>query len=224
MQSICKNHSLNEPEFRNPTRVTFEGVATLLIRDMPTPRQSWNLGFQQVIFKRDLQTGETAHPFFVGPNLLQDPFARRSVVELLRALRSSCDLSTPESAQAALRVIQQAIAAGELVAVRRAGTSAEVSEGSGAGSSGAPPPRRRTSNPPPPSSSSTREEKTWVEVRLVDDDGNPVAGAQYKLKITDGSVREGSLDDDGRVRVNGIDPGSCTVWFPEYDGKEWRPR
>lgn len=192
---------------------------------MPTPRKSWTFLFQQVIFKRDLQAGETAHPFFVGASALTDPFARRAAVDLFRVLRggSPADLTSPEGVQSMTRAIQQAVSSGELVSVRRMaiGSRSEQNSGSGSSSAGTPP-RRRSSNPPP--ASDNRSEKTWVEIRLIDDDGNPIPSAKYKLKITDGSVREGALDDDGRVRVNGIDPGSCTVWFPDYDGREWRPR
>lgn len=193
---------------------------------MPLPRRSWTLGFQEITFKRDLEDGETAHPFFLGANILQDPFARRSLADLYLALKGSApgDLTSPEKAQLVLRTIQQAIAAGEIVSVRRKGMSCDSTQdgGGSGGQQNSPRPPRRSSAPPSPSSTRA-DEKTWVEVRLIDQNGKPVPNAKYRLKITDGSVREGSLDDDGRVRVNGIDPGSCTVWFPDYDGKEWRP-
>jgi len=67
-----------------------------------------------------------------------------------------------------------------------------------------------------------RSKKTWVEFELLDQDGEPVAGAHYRLKITDGSVREGSLNELGRVRVAGIDPGTCEITFLDYDGREWK--
>ena len=188
-------------------------------------RKSWTIGFQQVIFKRDLDAGETAHPFFLSASALADPFSRRSAVELFRALKGTSpgDISSPETAQSIIRIIQQAVSSGELVSVRRKGISDGVTQNSGGASGPASSSsRRRSANPPPPSDN--KPEKTWVEIRLVDQDGNPIPAARYKLKITDGSVREGALDDDGRARVAGIDPGSCTVWFPDYDGKEWRPR
>lgn len=194
---------------------------------MPTLRRSWTLGFQQIIFKRDIKSGETAHPFFLGASALSDPFTRRAAVDLFRALRNGAspgDLSSPEVLQLVMRVIQQAISIGDLVSVRRQGTSSAVTQNSGGGpGSGAQPPlrRRATTTSPPPDN---RKEKTWIEIRLVDQDGNPVSGGKYKLKITDGSVREGSLDDDGRVKVSGIDPGTCTLWFPEFDGREWTPK
>jgi hypothetical protein len=77
--------------------------------------------------------------------------------------------------------------------------------------------RRRAAEPPPP-----KKEKTWVEFRLVNDEGKPVPGARYKLKITDGSVREGSLDDNGSVRVPSLDPGMCEISFLDYDQREWK--
>jgi hypothetical protein len=67
-----------------------------------------------------------------------------------------------------------------------------------------------------------KNEKTWIEIQLVDQKGSPVAGASYRMKITDGSVREGVTDENGSVRVPGIDPGTCEVSFPDYDAREWK--
>jgi hypothetical protein len=69
---------------------------------------------------------------------------------------------------------------------------------------------------------SSSSEKTWIEIRLVDEYDNPVPGKKYKLKITDGSIREGTLGEDGSVRVSNIDPGTCEVSFPEIDASEWK--
>ena len=121
-----------------------------------------------------------------------------------------------------LRAVQQAIAAGILVSVRKKGGSEKPSQSAGGGANGDSNTKPRKRNPNPPPRSDDRPEKTWVDVQLVDQDGTPVPNASYKLKITDGSIREGTLDTEGRVRVSGIDPGSCTVWFPGYDAKEWR--
>lgn len=65
-------------------------------------------------------------------------------------------------------------------------------------------------------------EKTWVEFRLINQKGLPVPGAKYRLKSTDGSVRVGSLDQDGSVRLQGIDPGTCEISFLDYDAREWK--
>ena len=64
--------------------------------------------------------------------------------------------------------------------------------------------------------------KTWIEIVLKDDQGNPIPNERYKLKLPDGSIQEGSLDGDGRARVDGIEPGSAEVSFPDRGG-EWKP-
>ncbi|HEY3738321.1 MAG TPA: carboxypeptidase-like regulatory domain-containing protein [Bryobacteraceae bacterium] len=158
---------------------------------------------------------------------MQDPFARNGLAAIYQALKgvSPGDLTSPERAQLVLKTVQQAAATGELVSIRAkaVATNTDTISGGGGSTRPQPPPRkpRSSSAPPPPR---ITPEKTWVDIQLLDPSGNPVPGAKYKLKITDGSVREGTLDDQGRVHVAGLDPGSCTVWFPDYDAKEWRPQ
>ena len=62
---------------------------------------------------------------------------------------------------------------------------------------------------------------SWVEVRLVGEDGAPVAGARFRLQLPDGEVREGTLDDSGAARVQGLDRGNCQLTFPELDEEAW---
>jgi hypothetical protein len=64
--------------------------------------------------------------------------------------------------------------------------------------------------------------KTWVEVELLDHSHRPVRGAKVEITLPDGSVTRGNLSAEGTLRVNGIDPGSCSVTFPDIDGREWR--
>ena len=72
---------------------------------------------------------------------------------------------------------------------------------------------------PPPK----KDPKTWVVVRLIDSEGNPVPGQRYHITLSDSSVQEGTLDSDGSVRFNDILPGQCKVRFPDIHGKEWTP-
>ena len=66
-------------------------------------------------------------------------------------------------------------------------------------------------------------EKTWIEFRMLDEDGKPVEGVKYRVKLPDGSFKEGSLDGEGKARFEGIEPGSAEISFPEVDGAEWSP-
>ena len=70
------------------------------------------------------------------------------------------------------------------------------------------------------SDESTR--RTWVEVELLDQNRRPVKGAKVEITLPDGSTTRGNLSSEGTLRVNGIDPGSCSVTFPDLDGREWK--
>lgn len=69
-----------------------------------------------------------------------------------------------------------------------------------------------------------REETAWIEIVLTTDDDPPLPMAfkRYRIELPNGSVREGQLDSRGVARLAGIDPGTCQVSFPDYDGKRWR--
>ena len=69
-----------------------------------------------------------------------------------------------------------------------------------------------------------KEEKTWIEIVLVDeeDSSRPLAFAKYRVELPNGSPREGLLDARGRARIEGIDPGTCHVTFPDLDASAWR--
>ena len=67
-------------------------------------------------------------------------------------------------------------------------------------------------------------ELTFIEIELLDEEGNPVPKEKYKIELPDGAIREGRLDPSGRVLVDGIDRGTCKVSFPNLDAKDWRRR
>ena len=65
-------------------------------------------------------------------------------------------------------------------------------------------------------------ELTWVEIQLVDEVGEPVAGQAYELTLPDGSVQKGKLNYRGRARVDDIGrAGACSVTFRDLDGEAW---
>ena len=70
----------------------------------------------------------------------------------------------------------------------------------------------------------TTEKKTFVAVRLVDEDDPsvPVPFKRYRVELPGGSVREGMLDQHGYALIDQIDPGDCAVSFPDFDASAWK--
>src|SRR5437899_968151 len=51
------------------------------------------------------------------------------------------------------------------------------------------------------------KKKSWIEIKLVDKNNKPVPGEAYRVTLPDGeTVAEGTLDEKGFARVNGIEP------------------
>jgi len=76
-----------------------------------------------------------------------------------------------------------------------------------------------------PNSPENQTKQHYIEIKLLDDDGNPVAGEPYKITLPDGTtVADGTLDDKGYARVDNIDPGTCQVTFPNLDKDAWHPQ
>ena len=63
--------------------------------------------------------------------------------------------------------------------------------------------------PPPPV-------LTFVEIKLVDDAGEPVADEDYLIICPQGTEYEGTTDAAGIARVEDIIEGACKVSFPNY--------
>jgi hypothetical protein len=73
-----------------------------------------------------------------------------------------------------------------------------------------------------PASEEEAEEKTaWIEIELVDEEDEPVPSEKYDIKLPDGSVAKGTLDGNGFARIEGIDPGTCEITFPNLDKDAW---
>jgi hypothetical protein len=75
----------------------------------------------------------------------------------------------------------------------------------------------------PPQTEEEKEAKpSWIEIKLVDESGKPVPGEVYRVTLADGqTVAEGTLDEKGFARIDGIDPGTCKVTFPNQDKETW---
>jgi type VI secretion system secreted protein VgrG len=65
------------------------------------------------------------------------------------------------------------------------------------------------------------EKKSWIEIKLVDEAGNPVAGEAYQITTPDGKIASGSTNEKGEAKVSGMDPGTCKITFPNLDKDAW---
>ncbi len=74
----------------------------------------------------------------------------------------------------------------------------------------------------PPETEEEEEKKTaWIEIELIDEADEPVPSEKYEIKLPDGSVAKGTLDGNGFASVDGIDPGTCEITFPNLDKDAW---
>lgn len=74
---------------------------------------------------------------------------------------------------------------------------------------------------PPETPEEKRQQKSWIEIKLLDEEDRPVSGEKYRITLPDESVVNGTLDGNGFARVNNIEPGMCVIAFPELDAASW---
>jgi hypothetical protein len=80
---------------------------------------------------------------------------------------------------------------------------------------------RQAGGPPAPSAVLPCLVKTWIEFYLLDMEGNALPNKLYIVRTPDGKELKGSLDKDGHLKLENLDPGSCAINFPEYDCDYW---
>jgi hypothetical protein len=61
----------------------------------------------------------------------------------------------------------------------------------------------------------------WIELTLVDEEGQPVPRVEYEVQLPNQSVQRGTLNAEGFARLENIPKGQCTVRFPEFDREAW---
>jgi hypothetical protein len=84
-------------------------------------------------------------------------------------------------------------------------------------------PRTPPETPPDEPPTGTEVDTDWIEIQLVDAEGEPVANTRYEITTPDGHTRRGYTDSLGTARLIEIPSGMCTVGFPDLDGREWSP-
>lgn len=70
-------------------------------------------------------------------------------------------------------------------------------------------------------SGDSSDSETFIEIELLDDSGFPVKAARFELELAGGHRLTGTLDDNGRARVDGISPGGGRVRFPDLADPVW---
>jgi hypothetical protein len=62
----------------------------------------------------------------------------------------------------------------------------------------------------------------WLEIELIGEDDEPIAGETYRITLSDGTlVKEGALDIQGYARIEGIAADMCFVSFPNLHENGW---
>jgi len=59
------------------------------------------------------------------------------------------------------------------------------------------------------------EFKDWIEIELLDDEGDPVPNEEYILYLSDGTEKNGNLDPEGYAREEDVPPGKIFIEFPK---------
>ena len=187
-------------------------------------RKSWRMRRFLIVKRSDLEFSETGFrplPFpdvFVG-QWLDDPLLRRSALEMYESVTgygASFGSSYQELAEQVKRKLISAFQTGLLVTLvetsgAAAATDAAPVDGMEADKVGQSP--KKSKEEPP---KKEKPEKHWFRCQLFDEDGEPMRNEPYKLKDSNGSIREKTLDDDGIVYIPPtLNPGDCTISFPK---------
>jgi hypothetical protein len=61
---------------------------------------------------------------------------------------------------------------------------------------------------------------TWIEIQIVDEDGQPLVGETYEFSKTDGAVAKGSTSG-AALRGEQIPPGKCKLKLPDLHKNGW---
>ena len=80
---------------------------------------------------------------------------------------------------------------------------------------------QQRSSPAPSTVKTCPLKKAWIEISLVDVEGNPVPNRKYKVLAPDGQVITGKLDANGFAHIDGIEEGTCAICFTEFDKEAW---
>lgn len=66
-----------------------------------------------------------------------------------------------------------------------------------------------------------KKETSWIEIEMVDEEGQPWPNEEYELTLADGSVKRGQLNARGLAHVNLPEKMVCQIGFPKLDRRAW---
>jgi len=66
-----------------------------------------------------------------------------------------------------------------------------------------------------------QKESSWIEIEMVDEEGQPWPGEEYELTLPDGSIKRGNLNSKGLAHVYLPEKGECQIGFPNLDRRAW---
>ena len=81
-----------------------------------------------------------------------------------------------------------------------------------------------TGGGPPPKSvivADATKTDTYLGIELVDAGKVPVPFARFIVTPPGKTPIEGTLDVNGKVRIEGLDPGTCKITFPNLDRRDF---
>ena len=64
------------------------------------------------------------------------------------------------------------------------------------------------------SRSGTLDYRDWLELELLDENGDALANEEFEVRFSTGEVRRGKTDGQGQARLEGVPTASHTVHFP----------
>jgi hypothetical protein len=53
----------------------------------------------------------------------------------------------------------------------------------------------------------------WVEIELRDDNDEVIPDKEYTANSSNGAIKKGKTDSTGKIRIEGISPGNCTIQY-----------
>jgi len=63
-------------------------------------------------------------------------------------------------------------------------------------------------------------ELTWIEIQIVDEDGQPLSGETYQFTKTDGAMAQGTTSGTA-LRADQIPAGKCKLKLPDLHKNGW---